>query len=107
MAKTSYINTEITWLEEKIKQLRAYVDNNPFDTLEDRTEIVMSAKGTPVIKIIATKETQLKELRTILKDLPAMLADLDRLRELKEASSMEIRGGQSMGGMMEDNLNEH
>lgn len=104
MAKQSFINVEIEWLEKKILELRQYVDNNPFNTLEDRTEIVMSAKGTPVIKIIANKESQLKELRAILKDLPSMLADLDKLRELKEASQLEIRGGGEMGGMMQNNF---
>lgn len=96
---------EHEWMETKVKSLRDYIDANPFETLEDRTEVVMSAKGTPVIKIIQTKEQQVKLMMDILKELPSLFQALEELRAQKEASSIEIRGGGDMSGMMKNHLN--
>jgi hypothetical protein len=104
MAKQSYIIEDLEWLDAKLKSLRDYVDNNPFETLEDRLETVMSAKGTPVIKIIARKEDQIKEIRACLKEYIIMLADLNKLREARAVSDMELRGGGSINGMMKAKL---
>ena len=102
--KPKYTLKDLDWLEVQLKEMKAYVDANPLSSLEDRTEIVMSAKGTPVIKVIATKEAQIRELRATLKDVTIMLGDLERLREEKADAAIEVRGGQEMGGMMKDNL---
>lgn len=104
MAKNKYTLQDLDWLEVILKELKAYVDNNPFGSLEDRLETVMSAKGTPVIKIIATKEAQIKALRDALKDYVMMIAEVDRLREEKAAKEVEIRGGGQINGMMQAKL---
>lgn len=105
MAKQiSYILEELDWLETKIKDMRAFVDNRPFEKLTDRTEVVMSAKGTPVIKITATIEAQVRELRATLKDFISMLADVNRLRQERAETQIEIRGGGEISGMMKNRL---
>jgi hypothetical protein len=103
--KNKYTLEDLDWLEETLKQLKAYVDNNNFGDLKDRLETVMSAKGTPVIKIIATKEAQMKSLREALKDYVVMLAEVDRLREEQTKKDVEIRGGGKINGMMAAKLN--
>jgi hypothetical protein len=100
--KTNYILEDLDWLEAKIKDIRAYVDNHPFETLTDRTEIVMSAKGTPVIKITATIEAQNRELRAMLKDYFSWLPEINRLRMERAESQVEIRGGGEMSGIMKN-----
>lgn len=105
MAKINWISADIDWLETKLAEMKQYVDNNPLGSLKDRTEIVMSAKGTPVIKIIKDKEGQSKELRSILREIVSMLPEINKLRQLKEEAELEIRGGGSVNGMMRTKLN--
>lgn len=102
--KVNYVLSELDWLEVKIKDMRAYVDNHPFEKLTDRTEIVMSAKGTPVIKITATIEAQIRELRATLKDFIAMLSDVNRLRQERAEAQVEIRGGGEISGLMRNQI---
>ena len=105
MAKNQYTLADLDWLDATLKQLKGYVDNNPFDTLEHRLETVMSAKGTPVIKIIATKEAQIKALTIALREYITMLAEVDRLGEEKATGDIQIRGGGEINGMMQAKLN--
>jgi hypothetical protein len=103
MAKqTNFILEDLDWLEAKLNDMRAYVDNHPFETLVDRTEIVMSAKGTPVIKITANIEAQNRELRAMLKDYLSWLPEINRLRAERADAQMEIRGGGDVPGMMKN-----
>jgi hypothetical protein len=104
MAKHPKTIADLEWMETFINEVRGYIANNPISTLEDRTEIVMSAKGTPVIKIIARKEDQIKALLLMQKEALILLGEIDRLREVKDAANMELRGGREMSGIMEDNM---
>ena len=106
MAKNQYTLADLDWLEATLKQLKGYVDNSQFDKLEDRLETVMSAKGTPVIKIIATKEAQIKALTIALREYITMLAEVDRLREEKATRDIQIRGGGEINGMMQAKLSQ-
>jgi hypothetical protein len=104
--ESSYISFEIEWLEAKVKELRDLVDaHSPFSDIPDRTEVEPNAKGVPVIKVIAKKEETVKMVKDIIKDLPAMFEALDKLRE-KEAAKVELRGGNTMNGMMSSNTDE-
>lgn len=100
--KTNFILENLDWLEAKIKDMEKYVDNHPFETLIDRTEIVMSAKGTPVIKITANIESQMRELRATIKDYLSWLPEINRLRAERADAQMEIRGGGDVPGMMKN-----
>jgi hypothetical protein len=100
--KTNYILADLEWIEQKLNEMKGYVDNHPFSSLVDRTEIVMSAKGTPVIKITANVETQMRELRATLKDYLSMLPEINRLRAERADSQIELRGGGEMSGIMKN-----
>ena len=105
MAKQQkYTLKDLDWLEVQLMEMKKYVEANPISQLEDRTEVVMSAKGTPVIKLIASKEVQIRELRNTLKEVTIMLGELERLREEKAVSDMEIRGGGEINGLMKGKL---
>lgn len=106
MAKVKYTQKDLDWLEVQLLEMKKYVEANPISSIVDRTEIVMSAKGTPVIKIIASKEVQIRELRATLKDVTIMLGDLERLREERAAQEMEVRGGGEINGMMKSKLSQ-
>jgi len=106
VARKTYISYELDWLEKKTKELMDVLDACPFHALEDRTETFITTKGIPTIKIVATKEDQLKALVSILKDLPAMFAALDELRENRAMANIEIRGSAQMGGMMKKHLED-
>jgi tetrahydromethanopterin S-methyltransferase subunit B len=86
--KNSFITYDLQWLEKKINELKKYVDDRPFDRLKDRTD----SMG----KVISKIEDQIKTLKDILKDLPAMLDALDKLREKEEKKLGPIRGDQTL-----------
>lgn len=104
MAKTKYTLKDLDWLEIQLMEMKKYVEANPLSGLRDRTEVVMSAKGTPVIKVVATKETQIRELRTTLRDVVMMLGELERLREERAVQEMQVRGGGEINGLMRKKL---
>ena len=88
------IEENITQFEKKIKQLkswRAYVDNNPFETLKDRIEWKPTAKGGMLPMVIASIEAQGKFIQETMKNYLALLEVVDTLRE-KEMAVKEARG---------------
>lgn len=98
----SYIEVELDWLEDVVREARAYIDSyRPFtEKITDRTEVHPNAKGDPIIKLMANKEQTLKALMDVLKELPSMLKGLDELREKRAAASLETRGDIKIPGAM-------
>lgn len=101
--KASYIEYELQFLEDKLKELKQYIQNNPFDKLSDRMAY-KETKGGGVIPIcVANKEAQRKDLTQALKDYAEILRTVDAMRE-KEEAKVEVRGGSQLGSMAEDFL---
>ena len=102
--KTNYISYELKKLEIYLSQLQNYLDDNPPDRLVDRLEVLQSTRGNPIIKVIASKEDQLKMFLTSLEKLPKILEDINRLRKEvdDDKKEIEVRGGQNMPGFMDD-----
>lgn len=100
--KTNYISYELKRLEKYLKQLQQYLDDNPPDKMEDRIEEMVSTKGNPIIKVIASKEQQLKCFMEILKQMPPLLEDINKLRMAVdgEEEEDEVRGGHDIPGFM-------
>ncbi len=100
---TNYISYEIVRLEKYVSQLNGYLDSNPPDQLTDRIEILQSTRGNPIIKVIASKEQQLKAFSDILQKLPKLLEDLNSLRKTvnDETPDVAVRGNQSKPGFMQ------
>ena len=104
--KTNYISYEIKKLEKYFKQLEKYMDDNPPDSADDRIEHIETARGT-AIKVICKKEEQIKLFKETLKELPALLENLNKLRMTVdgETEEDEVRGGHDMPGFMRKKKN--
>ena len=66
--QSTYINEELDWLEYKAKDLRLYVDNNPFSELKDRITYKELKNGGVLPITSATIEQQLSALTKALKE---------------------------------------
>ena|SRR5271155_4748893 len=99
--KTNYISYKIKKLEKYFKQLEQYMDDNPPDTADDRIEILETERGQ-AIKVICKKEEQIKLFKETLKELPALLENLNKLRKAVngEEEDKEVRGGHDIPGFM-------
>lgn len=102
--KTNYIAHEIERLEAYISQIRGYLDSNPPDRVEDRIEIIPMGDRS-IVKVIASKETQVKQFMAMVEKLPALLESLNRLRKIADDQPEEkqLRAGyEELPGFMED-----
>lgn len=97
--KNSYVEFELEWLEEKAKQLKAYVDAHPFDELDDRVVWKSTSNGGSMPLIASTIEAQLKSLIQALKDYTQIIEGIDKLKD-KEAAKTEARGSQGINGLL-------
>lgn len=106
--KSNFISYELQRLELYLSQLQNYLDKNPPDLMVDRTEILQSTRGNPIIKVIASIEDQLKMFLTALEKLPKILEDINRLRKEVNDDKKEVvvRGDQNMPGFMDDDEDE-
>jgi hypothetical protein len=99
--KQSYVSAELEWAEAKLAEWRAYIDNNPINTLKDRIEWKPTSKGGTMPMVIASIESQIKSLRDTMKEYLALLDVVDKLRE-KEEAKQEARGSQEINGKMKN-----
>jgi hypothetical protein len=102
--KTNYISYELKKLENYLTQLNNTLDNNPPDQAVDRIELIQTARGGQMIKVIATKEQQLKAFLDILKELPKLLSEINTLRKEVDGHTkeVEVRGDQDRPGFMDN-----
>jgi hypothetical protein len=102
--KTNYISYELKKLENYLTQLNNTLDNNPPDQAVDRIELIQTARGGQMIKVIATKEQQLKAFLDILKELPKLLSEINTLRKEVDGRTkeVEVRGDQDRPGFMDN-----
>lgn len=107
--KTNYISYELKKLENYLTQLNNTLDLNPPDRATDRIELLETARGGQMIKVIATKEQQLKAFLDILKELPKLLSEINSLRKEVDGQGkeVEVRGDQERPGFMDnDDIND-
>lgn len=88
--KELLIEYELKFLEKKLKELKDYIEANPFSTLSDRM-MYKETKGGSIPICISNKEAQRKDLTQALKDYAEILRTVDSMRE-KEESKKEARG---------------
>ena len=101
--KALLIEYELEFLEEKLKELKAYIKANPFDNLKDRMAY-KETKGGGVIPIcVANQEAQRKDLTQALKDYAEILRTVDSMRTAEEAK-IEIRGKGELSTQAEEFL---
>ena len=97
--QSTYINEELDWLEHKAKDLRLYVDNNPFSELKDRITY-KELKNGGVLPITSTIEQQLSALTKALKEYAEIIKVVNEMRE-KEENKKLARGGNSVSSLMD------
>jgi hypothetical protein len=100
---TNFISYELNKLNMYIDQLHDYLDKNPPNLMVDRVEYVDLPRGGQSMKVIATKEDQLKAFTSILEKLPKMLEEVNRLRKSvdEEKTETSVRGNLSVPGFMQ------
>lgn len=110
--KKSNIAFELAKLQSYVDSLQKYLDQNGPDHIQQNgdREITKynSQTGQPVIKIVASKETQLKAYRDTLQNLPKLYDDLYRLRLLAENEGLEVtqkaRGDKDIPGLFRNKM---
>lgn len=86
--KVSYSSLGLEWLKTKAEELKKYVEDRPFDMLEDR--IVGD-------KVVATIEVQLKSLTQALKDYAMIIEQISKIEEREEKLTQKLRGDEQVG----------
>lgn len=84
--KNSFINIDLDWAEEQLASWKKYINEHPFDALEDRS------KGKTVITI----EQQGKYLQETMKNYLHLLEVVDKLRQQEEQKQSKIRGSDDL-----------
>ena len=98
--QSTYINEELDWLEFKAKDLRLYVDNNPFSELKDRITYKELKNGGVLPITSATIEQQLSALTKALKEYAESIRVVNDMREKEELKKI-ARGGNSVSSLMD------
>jgi len=90
MPAQNYINLELDTLEQRLQELKEYLNDNPAHKVSDRwgTKLI---KGEEVDYVIQTKENILKCVRESMKDYASLLDQINKLREVEE-QKIKTRG---------------
>ena len=99
--KNTYIDFELSWLEQKALELRTYIDDRPLEKLKDRDFLKQTAKGGVVHMIAATVEQQRADLGKALKDYTEIISAISQLREQEEKRE-ELRKGFENKNILDD-----
>ena len=92
MAKKSiYVEAELDFAEEQLATWKQYIDQNPYDKVEDRKELMKTKTGGAYYAVVQTKEAIQKALRDTMKEYLALLKEVNFMREAEEAKK-EARG---------------
>jgi hypothetical protein len=94
------IEYELEFLEKKLKELKDYIESNPFSTLADRMAWKETRAGGAIPICIANKEAQRKDLTQALKDYVDILRSVDDLRRREEVKK-EARGSSTVPPRMQ------
>lgn len=103
--KALLIEYELEFLENKLKELKEYIEANPFSQLSDRMAYKETRNGGMIPICIANKEAQRKDLTQALKDYAEILRTVDSMRE-KEETKIEVRGKKELSGQAEEFLKD-
>lgn len=96
--KTTTIDIDLDWGEERLESLKKYIEDNPIEQLKDRIEWKPTAKGGTMPMVIASIEAQVTSIRNTFKDYFALLETIKRLRDQEEIKA-KARGGGKVSGL--------
>lgn len=103
--KNTYIEEELEWLEKRAADIKADIDANPYNKIEERIVTLMGAKG-PADKVVATKDAQQKAQREALKDYTLIVEAIGKLREKEEQKQLLARGGHEIPHRMKNRISQ-
>jgi hypothetical protein len=103
--QNNYITADLDFAEIQIEKWRKYLEDNPYDEVQDRKELLKTKTGGAYYAVVATKEAIQKSLRETTKEYLAMVDIVKKLRENEEAR-IETRGKSKMGVLAEDFISQ-
>ena len=106
MAKATkkYTQADLDWMRQELNATKQFLEAVPVNEIKDRTTIAMSAKGTPVIKLVASVEQIITARLKLVKEALILLAEIERLEEEKAVQEIEVRGGGQINLLMKGKL---
>ena len=102
--KLTYIDSELDYLEVKLLELKEYIDARPLTTLEDRIGFKVDKSGNNIPYVIATIETQRKDLTAARKEYAELVSFINEKRE-QEAKKLKTRGDKQVSILAKSLIN--
>lgn len=99
--KNKFTNIELDFAEEQLAIYKKWLDENPYDSFEDRVMWKETKSGGAIPIVASTKEAQQKNHRDTIKDYLAMIAIVEELRE-KEQKKKDLRKGFNSKNVLDD-----
>jgi len=94
--KNNYASADLDFAELQLAKWKQYLEDNPYDEVEDRKELMQTKTGGAYYAVVQTKEAIQKSLRETTKEYLAMVEVVKKLREAEEAKQIEARGKQEV-----------
>lgn len=96
-----YVEFEINFIEDKLQELLVYIKNRPYDEIKDRFDYRTGKNGESVPFIVATIESQRKDLTSALKEYTEISLILKELRKTEDSKEqLSARGSTSIPWQM-------
>jgi len=93
LKKNNFITQDLDFCELQLESWKKYIEDNPYDKVEDRKEMQKSKTGGSFYAVVQTKEAIQKALRDTSKDYIALLSTVKQLREIEEEKKKAVKGG--------------
>lgn len=81
-----YIESELDWAEQKLREWKEYIDANPIKDMVDRMDYKETAKGGIIKTVIASIEAQGKFQKELLHEYFVLLPQVKALRQAEDAA---------------------
>ncbi len=94
--KNIYIEAELDFAEEQLSKWKQYIDENPYNTVEDRKELMKTKTGGAYYAVVAKAEEIRKALRDTMKEYLTLLKEVNTMREQEQAKQKNVRGTQEL-----------
>lgn len=94
--KNNYASADLDFAELQLAKWKQYLDDNPYDEVEDRKELMKTKTGGAYYAVVQTKEAIQKSLRETTKEYLAMVEVVKKLREAEEAKMAATMGDKDL-----------
>ncbi len=94
--KSTFIDVELSWAEQRLAEWKEYVDAHPLASLEDRVQMKQTARGGVMPMVVASIESQGKFIQDTMKNYLALLQEVDKMRQIEDAKKVQARGNQDI-----------